>query len=87
MKLSHWTAALVLATLAVAPVANAADARLADCNKIDKVVAAALETAQPGDTTDQARRERVAGHNYCGLSLYTVGVAHYTKALQLLGKA
>jgi len=87
MKLVHWTAAVMLATLAVAPAANAAEARLADCNKIDKQVAAALESAPPGNATEQARQERDAGHNYCTMGLYPAGVARYAKALQLLGKA
>ena len=85
MKLAHWTAALTLATLAITPAANAAS--LSECISMGKRVAAALESAQPGDTTDQARNQQVAGRSYCLSARYAEGVAHYTKALQLLGKS
>lgn len=87
MKLAHLTAALTLAAIAIVPAANAADAKLSDCVALGKQVAAALASAQPGDTTDQARSQEVAGRSYCSSSMYAQGVAHYTKALQLLGKA
>lgn len=85
MKFAYALA--VLATVALAQAANAGDEpRLKDCNQLQKQVAAALETAQPGSTTDTARQEATNGRNYCGMQLYAVGVSHYTKALQLLGK-
>jgi hypothetical protein len=87
MKLAHWTAVLTLAALAVAPAANAADARLADCTSMAKQVAAALESAQPGQPVDAARVQANAGHNFCAMGLYPQGVAQYSKALQVLGKA
>lgn len=87
MRLAHWTAALMFATLAIAPAANAADAKLSDCIKMAKEVAAALQSAPAGDVTDQARSQEAAGRNYCSSSMYGRGVAHYSKALQLLGKA
>jgi hypothetical protein len=87
MKLAHWTAVLTLATLAVAPVANAADARLSDCTSMAKQVAAALEAAQPGQQADTARVQANAGRNFCAIGLYPLGVARYSKALQVLGKA
>jgi hypothetical protein len=80
-------ALVALTTLAFVPAANAADARLADCSQLAKQVSAALEAAQPNDLTDTARREANIGRNYCGLQMYKVGVAHYSKALQLLGKS
>ena len=87
MKLAHWTAVLTLASLAIAPAANAADARLNDCISMAKQVAAALETAQPGAAAAQARSHQAAGLNYCSISMYSQGVAQYAKALQVLGKA
>jgi hypothetical protein len=87
MKFAHWTAALTLAVLAIAPAAGAADAKLSDCLSMGKQVADALASAQPGEATDQARNQQAAGRNYCLSSRYAEGVAHYTKALQLLGKA
>lgn len=85
MKLAHWTAILALTSLAIAPAANAAN--LTDCVKMAKQVATALETAQPGDDTAKARTMASAGRMYCSSSMYAQGVAQYTKALQVLGKA
>ena len=79
-------ALVALTTLAFAPAANAADARLTDCVQLSKQVSAALEAAQPGTSTDQARQQANIGRSYCGTQMYSQGVAHYTKALQLLGK-
>ena len=79
-------ALVALTTLAFVPAANAADARLADCNKLAKQVSVALETAQASASVDAARQLAAKGHNYCGLQLYSVGVSHYSKALELLGK-
>ncbi|HUO97545.1 MAG TPA: hypothetical protein VMU01_02695 [Rhizomicrobium sp.] len=85
MKLSQWTAVLAVAAIALAPAANAA-ANFSDCMKLAKQVAAALQTAQPGDATDAAKDQEAAARAYCTSSMYAEGVAHYTKALQLLGK-
>jgi hypothetical protein len=79
-------ALIALSTLAFAPAANASDARLTDCVQIAKQVTAALETAQPGTSTDAARQQASMGRSYCGTQMYAQGVAHYSKALQLLGK-
>lgn len=87
MKLLNLTAALAITALAIAPAAFAADARLADCVNLGKQTSAALESAQPGSNTDAAKAEAKAGRSYCASSMYTQGVAHYSKALQLLGKA
>jgi hypothetical protein len=78
--------ALVALTLAFVPAANAADARLADCTKLAKQVSAALESAQASTSAEAARQEASIGRNYCGLQLYSAGVSHYSKALELLGK-
>lgn len=87
MKFVNWTAALVFAALAIAPAANAADARLSDCIHLGKQAVEALETAQPGDKADAAKAEVQAGRSYCASRMYAQGVAHYTKALELLGKS
>lgn len=86
MKFVTWTAALTIATLALAPVANAGSARMTDCIKMAKEVSAALDAAQPGKETDQARDHAAAGRSYCAAQMYAQGVANYSKALQLLGK-
>lgn len=86
MKLVNWSAALTFAALIIASGANAADARLSDCIHLGKQAAAAVESAQPGNRTDQAKVEIQAGRTYCASQMYAQGVAHYSKALQLLGK-
>ena len=88
MQRAHLLASLsLLCTLAIAPAANAADARLSDCISMAKQVAAALDSAQPGDTASKARTQEITGRSFCSNSMYSQGVAHYTKALQILGKA
>jgi len=76
--------AAVCAAFALAPAAGAAG--LTDCVHMAKEVSQALSTAQPGNTTDAARDQANAGRSYCTSSMYAQGVAHYSKALQLLGK-
>ncbi len=76
-----------LSTLAFIPAANAADARLTDCVQLAKQVSVALEAAQPGTSTDAARQQAATARSCCGTQMYAQGVAHYTKALQLLGKS
>lgn len=85
MKLSF--AALSVAALALMPTAYAADAKLTDCLALQKQVYAALNTAQSGNTTEEARTEANEARTYCASSMYAQGVAHYSKALQLLGKS
>ncbi len=85
MKLS--LAALSLATLALMPVAHAADVRLTDCLALQKQVTAALDTAQEGAATDQARAEANTARAFCASQLYAKGVAHYSEALHLLGRS
>jgi hypothetical protein len=77
-------ALVAVATLALAPAANAAG--LTECVTLAKQVTAALESAQPGTSTDAARQQASVGRTYCGSQMYAQGVAHYSKALQLLGK-
>jgi len=83
MKLS--LAALSLAAFALVSAAQAAESRLSDCTTMQKQVAAALEAAQPGDSTEQARVQASAARSFCGSGLYTKGVARYAQALHLLG--
>ncbi len=83
MKLS--LAALSLATLALMPVAHAAEARLTDCIAMQKQVAAALDTAQPSDTTEQARALANGARTLCASQRYAQGVGQYSRVLHLLG--
>ena len=74
--------AAVCATLIFAPIANAAS--VSDCLHMAKQAQSALESAQPGAKTDDARNEVRFGRDYCANSMYAKGVAHYAKALELL---
>jgi hypothetical protein len=79
-------AAAVISGFTFASAANAADARLSDCVHMAKQVATAVDVAQPGKAKDDAAAEQRTGQSYCGFSMYAQGVAHYEKALQLLGE-
>jgi hypothetical protein len=74
--------AAVCATLIFAPIANAAS--VSDCLHMAKQAQSALESAQPGAKTEDARNEARFGRDYCANSMYEQGVAHYAKALELL---
>lgn len=88
MKLVSWTTLGVIAAMfAVAPAANAAEAKLRDCLEMDKRVTQAIEQAQPGQAVDSARLAATAGRTFCNQARFNLGVARYTKALQLLGKS
>ena len=77
--------AAVCTTLAFAPMASASG--ISDCVHMAKQVSSAIESAQPGKATDDARQQADVARSYCATSLYAQGVAHYNKALQLLGKS
>jgi hypothetical protein len=79
------TFVIAAAALALAPVASAAS--LTDCVQVGKQVSQALSSAEPGSSTSQARTEANSGRLFCATGMYAQGVARYTKALQLLGKA
>jgi hypothetical protein len=76
--------AAVCAAIALAPAASASG--LSDCVQMSKKAAEALNTAQPGTTTEAARVQVQAGQSFCASSMYAQGVARYSRALQLLGK-
>jgi hypothetical protein len=76
--------AAVCAAFALAPAASASG--LNECIQMSKKAVEALNTAQPGDTTEAAKAQVQAGRSYCASSMYAQGVARYAKALQLLGK-
>ncbi len=89
MHFSKKTAfiAAAFAGLMFSPVAYAADANVSDCVHMSKQVATAIDTAQPGRVTDDARTQQHFGRDYCAVSMYAKGVEHYSKALQLLGQS
>jgi hypothetical protein len=77
--------AAVCAAFALAPAAGAS--AISDCVSKGKQVTEALAAAQPGQSTDAARAQAKAGSSLCASGLYALGVARYSKALELLGKA
>lgn len=77
-------ASVLFASLGLAASANAADAKLSDCTQMAKQVSTAIETAQPGANTDQARTFARNARTYCSSSMYSRGVELYAKALTVL---
>ncbi|MGB8602264.1 MAG: hypothetical protein WCD42_08725 [Rhizomicrobium sp.] len=79
-------ATVLIAGFGFAVSASAGDAKLADCVHMAKQASTAMDTAQPGDSTDQAKDLVRNARSYCATSQYDRGVALYSKALNLLGK-
>ena len=79
-------AAAALTGLMFASAAYAADANVGDCVHLSKQVATAIEAAQPGQIKDNALAQQRFGRDFCAVSMYKKGVAHYAKALELLGQ-
>ncbi|HUO97546.1 MAG TPA: hypothetical protein VMU01_02700 [Rhizomicrobium sp.] len=82
---SRIAIAAACAAFVLSPAASASGRN--DCVHLGKQVSEALSAAQPGQATDQARAQADAGRSYCSTGLFAQGVASYTKALHLLGKA
>jgi hypothetical protein len=53
---------------------------------MSRQVATAIDAAQPGQAKDDALAQQRFGRNFCAVSMYKNGVAHYAKALELLGQ-
>lgn len=79
-------ASVLVAGLGLSVSADAAQSTRSDCIHMGRQVATALEAAQPGDATDQARAMAKDARSYCNASYYDRGVSLYEKALSLLGK-
>lgn len=79
-------ATVLVAGLGFAASASAGDARMSDCVHMAKQASTAIDAAQPGDTTDQAKDLVRNARSFCATSQYDRGVALYSKALSLLGK-
>lgn len=77
-------ASVLFAGLGLSASAQAADAKMADCIQMAKQVSTAIETAQPGQNTDQARGLAKNARSFCSGSMYGRGVELYGKALTLL---
>jgi hypothetical protein len=72
--------------LALVPVANAAAADAGVCIQMSKQVTQALDAAQAGQATQDAKQELFVGRQFCSNGMYAQGVFHFEKALKLLGK-
>ncbi|MGC9952875.1 MAG: hypothetical protein ABSD21_01160 [Rhizomicrobium sp.] len=79
-------AAAAFTGLMFASAAYAADASIGDCVHLSRQVASAIDAAQSGKAKDDARAQQRFGREYCAFSMYEKGVAHYVKALELLGQ-
>jgi hypothetical protein len=79
-------ASMLVASLGFASVALAANSGPAGCIQKQKEFAVAVESAQPGAATDQAREVARSARSFCSSAYYDRGVSLYNKALALLGK-
>jgi hypothetical protein len=79
-KTTAFALALSLATVSTA--AFAQDDSAANCVAAGKQVTAALGSAD----NDAARQEKRMGLEFCNAGYYHQGMAHYAKALELLGQ-
>jgi len=74
------TAALASTSVPTSPVAGNRDTQ-ASCAAAGKQVSTALESSP----NDAARQEKKMGLEYCNDGYYHQGMAHYAKAMELLG--
>jgi len=81
------TMAAVAAVCAAFALAPAGATSVNDCVSMGKQVSEALSAAQAGSNMAAARNEAAKGQLFCATGQYAQGVARYTRALQLLGKA
>jgi len=72
--------ALASASVPTSPVAGNQDTQ-ASCAAAGKQVSAALQS----NPNDAARREKKMGLEYCNDGYYHQGMAHYARAMELLG--
>ncbi len=62
-------------------------ANLNGCAKLSDQVQSALASNQQSANYDEAKKQGKFGNEYCTNAFYGQGVAHYERALQLLGVA
>ncbi|HTT97629.1 MAG TPA: hypothetical protein VMF58_06230 [Rhizomicrobium sp.] len=74
--------ALALSLVTISTAAFAQDDSPASCAAAGKQVTAALS----GNDNDAARQEKKMGLEFCNAGYYHQGMAHYSKALELLGQ-
>jgi len=88
MSLHKYIAAIALASSTLAATSSFAQepANPIGCLHLSKEVAGALEANQQSPNYRAAADEQSAGRQYCQSGVYTLGVAHYEKALGYLGQ-
>lgn len=79
-------ATTVLAVCALSSSAFA-EAESSDCSRLSRQVAAALDANSDSPNIRAAQIEAGNGRTLCSANEYDKGVAHYQKALDLLGQA
>jgi hypothetical protein len=84
IKLAACIAALTAGVGFAATAANAAS--VTNCLDMADKVNSALANNMQAAGYDDAKRQRNFGRDYCASSQYDQGVAHYSRALQLLGE-
>jgi len=85
MRKAFLTTIGLCATLALgAAAANAETATVSSCLQAQSKVASALATDSSANH-DEAVKESHYGRDYCSNSFYAQGMAHYQRAMKLLG--
>jgi hypothetical protein len=78
--------ALASGTLAASSSFAQEPANTIGCLHLSKQVASALEANQQSPNYKAAADEQSAGRQYCLSGVFTLGMAHYEKALSYLGQ-
>lgn len=86
VKISACAAAMAFGLgLAAASAADTQVANVGSCLKLSSQVRSALDSNQQAANYDAAKKEGGFGRDYCTNGFYAQGIAHYERALQLLG--
>ncbi len=87
MKIRMFVTTIALAGLVLSPSVATAEAGSSDCSHLARQVAAALDANTGSPNYRAAQTEAGNGRTLCSANQYDMGVAHYQKALDLLGAA
>jgi hypothetical protein len=87
MKFRTFATTIALAGLVMSPAAAVAQAGSSDCTHLARLVNEALKANSDSPKYRAAQVEAGNGRTLCGANEYDMGVAHYQKALDLLGVA
>jgi hypothetical protein len=87
MKMRTFATSVALIGLVLSPPAALAEAGSSDCSHLARQVTAALEANADSPNYRAAKIEAGNGRTLCDANEFDMGVAHYQKALDLLGVA